>query len=73
MLFDAPGDEWPFEGRENGPRVQWAGDLDGDGIYDYLIDMHTHYNVSEPTLFLSTYAQDGEVVGVVAVFRTVGC
>lgn len=55
------------------PRLLWAGDLDRDGKADFLIDLTRHYNVSQPTLFLSKGAEAGEVVKQVATFRTVGC
>ena len=47
-------------------RVLWAGDLDHDSGLDLFIDVTDHYNVTRPTLFLSTK-------GVFASFRTVGC
>lgn len=51
----------------------WAGDLDGDGKLDLLLDLSTHENVSERRLFLSTAAGKGEAVREVAIFETVGC
>ena len=53
--------------------LKFAGDLDGDGKLDLLIDTTHHYNLSEPTLFLSSQAKDGELVHNVASFRTTGC
>ncbi len=55
------------------PRVLWAGDLDRDGLLDLLLDLTNHYNVSAPTLLLSSMAGKGELVRPAAVFRTTGC
>jgi hypothetical protein len=51
----------------------WAGDLDLDGSIDLLLETGNHYNVMEYTLYLSSAADEGELVKRVAVFRTVGC
>jgi len=55
------------------PNLLWAGDLDGDGRLDLLIDLTDHYNVRAPTLLLSGAAKDDPMVRAVAVFRTTGC
>lgn len=55
------------------PHLRWAGDVDRDGKLDLLIDMTDHYNVSAPTLFLSSQAAAGELVGAAAELRSVGC
>jgi hypothetical protein len=55
------------------PRILWAGDLDRDGKLDLLIDLTTHYNVTAPTLLLSSAAGEGQLVMPVAAFRTTGC
>lgn len=55
------------------PRLLWAGDLDRDGQADFLIDLTRHYNVSQPTLFLSKDAGEGDLVRRAAAFRSVGC
>jgi hypothetical protein len=55
------------------PRIYWAGDLDGDGKLDLVLDNATHYNVIEFTLFLSSAAQGDELVRRVASFRKGGC
>lgn len=49
-------------------KLLWAGDLDMDTNLDLLIDITDHYNVSQPTLFLSTHPNT-----VFATFRSVGC
>jgi hypothetical protein len=56
--------------RENGiltfgdavPRLLFAGDLDGDGRLDLLLDTTDHYSLSRPTLFLSGAARKGELL-----------
>ena len=55
------------------PHLRWAGDIDRDGRLDLLIDLTDHYNVSVPTLFLSSQANAGELVRAVAELRSVGC
>lgn len=51
----------------------FAGDLDGDGHTDLLLQLNDHYNVSETVLFLSSAAATDEWVREVARFRTIGC
>jgi hypothetical protein len=53
--------------------VLFAGDLDRDGRPDLVIDLTDHYNVARPTLLLSSQAAAGQLVGVAAVFESVGC
>lgn len=55
------------------PKLMWAGDLDRDGKPDLLIDLAGHYNVSEPTLFLSSRVEKGKLLKKVASCRGVGC
>lgn len=55
------------------PTLRWAGDLDGDGKLDILVDMTDHYNASETTLFLSSRAAPNELVKKVASHRKIGC
>lgn len=66
LLFAAPR-------IEKLPRVLWTGDLDRDGQVDLLIETSTRVNVSERVLYLSTAAEEGELVGEAARFRTTGC
>jgi hypothetical protein len=74
-LFNLDSDKGQLPiGREaEGPYIVWVGDLDDDGKWDCLIDTGAHYNVSELTLFLSSLAKEGGLVGIAGVFRTVGC
>lgn len=55
------------------PSLLWVGDLDGDSKLDLLIDATDHYNKRLYTLYLSSYAKEGEVLGKVAEFTTLGC
>lgn len=50
----------------------WAGDIDGDGLLDLIMDMSSHYNVMRYTLFLSSQAEKGEIFKRVEEFKTVG-
>jgi len=60
-------------GSDKHPVILWAGDLDGDGKLDLLMDTATHYNLIESTLFLSSAAMSGNLVGQVASFKRGGC
>lgn len=53
--------------------VIFAGDIDGDGIVDLLIDNSNHYNATSPTLYLSKPAEKGEVLKPIGNHLTVGC
>lgn len=55
------------------PAVLFAGDLDNDGRIDLLIDTTDHYNLSRPTLFLSSAAKKGQHVAEVAQQSITGC
>ncbi len=49
-------------------KLVWVGDLDNDSRPDFLIDVSSHYNSYEPTLFLSS-----KDYAVYASFHGVGC
>lgn len=51
----------------------WSGDLDADGKLDLIVDTSDHYNVFAPSLFLSSEAARGQIVGQAASFVTTGC
>ncbi|MCH7536013.1 MAG: hypothetical protein IH948_09810 [Bacteroidetes bacterium] len=51
----------------------WAGDIDGDGALDLIMDLSNHYNVGRLTLFLSSKADEGQLIKRVAEFKTTGC
>ena len=60
-------------GDDAGASVLWAGDLNRDGAIDLLIDLTEHYNLSRPTLFLSTGKSDGPPLVKVAQHESYGC
>jgi hypothetical protein len=55
------------------PQILFAGDLDRDGRLDLIFNTSDHYNVGQPTLFLSGAAGKGRLLRSVARFRSVGC
>lgn len=65
--------QWPEGFSDQHCELIWAGDLDGDGKLDLLMNLSDHYNVSEVTLFLSSRRAPGTLVKRVASFRTTGC
>jgi hypothetical protein len=60
-------------GNDPGWFLTWAGDLDQDGKLDLYVNVTQHYNVSERKLFLSSQADEGQLVAEVAEFVTSGC
>jgi hypothetical protein len=42
----------------------FAGDIDGDGILDFIIDTSRHYNMLSPTLYLSKPAEKGRLLNL---------
>ncbi|MET0807665.1 MAG: hypothetical protein ABWX93_02785, partial [Pseudoxanthomonas sp.] len=60
-------------GDDASPTLLFAGDLDRDGKLDLIFDGTDHYNVSRPTLFLSSPAGQGELLHEVARYESVGC
>jgi hypothetical protein len=55
------------------PLLLHAGDFDRDGRPDLILDTTDHYNVAEPTLFLSAPASHGGRLQAVATHRSTGC
>ena len=51
----------------------WAGDIDQDGLPDFLVDLSHKYSYSMPSLFLSSKAGNGELVKLVAQLSEFGC
>lgn len=60
-------------GQEGEIRVLWAGDLNGDGALDFIIDLTDHYNMALPTLFLGTKKGAEGLVAKSAQQMTLGC
>jgi hypothetical protein len=50
--------------------VPWAGDLDGDGELDLVVNLSRKYSVHPYLLLLSSVASNGELVGEAARFET---
>ena len=50
--------------------VPWAGDLDGDGQLDLVVNLSRKYSVHPYRLLLSSLASDTELVGEAASFET---
>lgn len=53
--------------------VLFAGDIDGDGIPDLIIDTISHYNGSRPTLYLSKPAGGKQLLKVMGWRLSLGC
>lgn len=62
----AAGDEAPLS-------LLFAGDLDGDGRLDLILDLSPHYNVRRPTLLLSRPAAPGDLLQAAAAHEATGC
>lgn len=60
-------------GNDAAPRLLFAGDLDRDGRLDLIFDATDHYNLSLPTLFLSSAAGSGRFLRRMSEHRAVGC
>lgn len=60
-------------GDDASPALVFAGDLDHDGKLDLIFNTTDHYNVSRPTLFLSSQSKPGELLHEVARYESVGC
>lgn len=63
----------PNGGNDASWSLLWVGDLDKDGKLDFYADVSSHYNMSNPVLFLSSQAEKGKLVKDVADFGSVGC
>lgn len=64
MIADLPG-----VSRGSWPGLVWAGDLDGDGKLDLLLDLRKNDLTTELALYLSSAAKEGELVGLAAEWR----
>jgi hypothetical protein len=53
--------------------VVFAGDVDGDGLLDLILDTSRHYNMLSPTLYLSKPAGKDQLLKVVGQHISVGC
>jgi hypothetical protein len=55
------------------PNIRWAGDLDGDGLVDLLLDIRNRYGTRHYALYLSSEANAEQLVELVADLRMSGC
>jgi hypothetical protein len=55
------------------PSVMFAGDLDRDGLIDFIIDSSFHYNMFRPTVYLSSKAKSPQLLVPVAMHIATGC
>ena len=53
--------------------IEFAGDIDGDGRLDLIVNTSNHYNVTEPTLYLSKPAKGDKLLKIVGQHTTTGC
>lgn len=53
--------------------ILFAGDIDGDGILDFIIDTSNDYNYSTPTLYLSRPADKGKIFKPLGYYVIGGC
>jgi hypothetical protein len=67
-----PPNNKPIFASDAHPSLLWAGDIDRDGALDLLLDLSNHYNISNPTLFLSSDAQNNDLVIKKTEFITYG-
>jgi hypothetical protein len=56
-----PGD---FAFDDPGFALIWAGDKDGDGKIDLIMEMSPKYSCTKEVTYLSTLAEDGQLVGI---------
>ncbi|MGY4515007.1 hypothetical protein [Lysobacter sp. HA18] len=77
VLFELPAGRYDdgtvMLGDDATPSLLFAGDLDHDGRLDLILDTTDHYNVSEPTLYLSSGAEPHALVRKVASHSSTGC
>jgi hypothetical protein len=58
----------------NAPTLLWAGDLDRDGRLDLFLDVETkEAHGSTYQLWLSTFAKNGDLVGLAATLHDPAC
>lgn len=55
------------------PTIEFAGDLNGDGVIDFLINTTYNYNMSRPTLYISENKSGTINIKAVAALTSLGC
>jgi len=70
VAFHAHGNPWRIAWS---PKVLWIGDLDHDGQPDLFVDVHMFETPGDWVLFLSSRADQDELVHQAAEFRGVDC
>ncbi len=60
-------------GAYSAPSLLWAGDLDGDGKLDLIMDTTNDYNARIVTLYLSSKAKAGTLVKWMVSHQSTGC
>lgn len=60
-------------GGDGRPMLLWSGDLDRDGRIDLLLDILEDYNEQHLALYISSERKLGDLVRLVARYRTTGC
>jgi hypothetical protein len=71
-LFDGPASQQlaKCEGwNSKVPWLYWAGDADGDGRLDLIMNEGCHYLIEDSVLYLSSKAAKGQLVGRSAVYK----
>lgn len=51
--------------------IMFVGDIDNDGAVDMIINTHDHYNIYRPTLYLSSFAGESELLRPVALHESI--
>lgn len=58
---------------DEGTSIDFIGDIDGDNIPDLILNTSNHYNVYQPTLFLSSFAEKDKIYRIMAFHFSSGC
>lgn len=56
-----------------GPHILWSGDIDNDGIVDFIFDKTSDYNLKFITLYLSGKATKNALYKLAAIRKSSGC
>ena len=53
--------------------IEFMGDIDSDGLIDFIINTSDHYNAYSPTLYLSEPADSNSLLKIIGTHVSVGC